>query len=437
MRAIRILIVIAIVLLLGGTAAYFALNRTDSSDGVAPAIAGAPASADVLARGEYLAKAADCTACHTVPGSNRPFAGGVAFTLPFGTIYSSNITADRETGIGSWSDDEFVRAVREGVRNDGKRLYPAFPYTSYTQLSRSDVLAIKAWLFSQPKIVQADRANKLGFPFNQRWAMGFWNAAFFKSQRFVADTSRSPQWNSGAYLAGALGHCAECHTPRNLGFGLEHGNNLAGEVVQGWRAYNITSDKAHGLGAWSDGDIVSYLSTGHADGRGSASGPMGEAVENSLQFLNPDDTLALVTYLRSVPAREGKDPITVNAQPAPVLASTNMAPAKDNADSNTLGSKLFEGNCASCHQWNGKGQETHYAALVGTRGVNDIKGSNVTQMILHGSKMRIAGNDVYMPAFGDDYTDTEVAALSNYVVAHFGGKERTITPKDVAERRKL
>jgi mono/diheme cytochrome c family protein len=432
----RFLTFVVFVLILGSVA-YFALNRTDSSDGTAPAIAGAPATADVLARGEYLAKAADCTACHTVPGSGKPFAGGVAFRLPFGTIYSSNITADAQTGIGRWSDDDFVRAVREGVRKDGKRLYPAFPYTTYTQLSRSDVLAIKAYLFSLPKIPLPDQPNALGFPFNQRWAMGFWNAAFFKSQRFVADASKSPQWNSGAYLAGALGHCAECHTPRNVGFGLEHGNELAGEVLQGWRAYNITSDTAHGIGAWSDGEIASYLSTGHADGRGSASGPMGEAVDNSLQYLKPEDTTALVIYLRSVPAREGRDPITIDAKAAPALASSNTAPGGDSADANSAGLKLFESACASCHQWNGQGQETPYASLLGTRGVNDINGANVTQVILHGSRMRLDGHDVFMPAFGHAYSDTEVAALANYVIAHFGNKQGTVTPEAVAQSRKL
>jgi mono/diheme cytochrome c family protein len=428
---------IVVLLLIVGAVAYVALNRTDPADGQAPTLVGAPASASVLARGEYLTKAADCIACHTVPESGKAFAGGVAFKLPFGTIYSTNITADAANGIGRWSDDDFVRAVREGVRNDGKKLYPAFPYTSYTQLSRSDVLAIKAYLFSLPKVAQANKDNALGFPYNQRWAMGFWNAAFFKSHRFAADASKSPQWNSGAYLAMALGHCAECHTPRNLGFGLEHGNELAGYSLQGWRAYNITADAAHGIGAWSDSDIASYLSTGHADGRGSAAGPMGEAVAHSLQYLKPEDTAALVTYLRSVPAREGTDPINIDHNAAPAVKSSDAAPFADADPAHAQGLKLFESACASCHQWNGKGQQTSYAALLGTRGVNDVSGANVTQVILQGVKMRIGANDVYMPAFGSAYSDTEVAALANYVVAHFGDKKGTVTPKDVADRRKL
>jgi mono/diheme cytochrome c family protein len=429
-------LVFVVLLVLIGAGAYVYLNRADTSAGTAPAIAGAPTSADVLARGEYLTKAADCIACHTVPGSGKAFAGGVAFKLPFGTLYSSNITADEATGIGNWSDDDFVRAVQQGVRKDGQHLYPAFPYTSYTQLSRSDVLAIKAYLFSLPKIPQADKANDLTFPFNQRWAMGFWNAAFFKSQRFQPDPAQSPEWNSGKYLAIALAHCSECHTPRNVGFGLEHGNELAGADVQGWRAYNITSDPAHGIGAWSNSDISSYLTTGHADGRGSASGPMAEAVENSLRFLNPSDAAALVAYLRSVPARKGDDPITIDAQPAPVMASNNAAPGGDSANPDNPGLKLFEGACASCHQWNGKGQQTPYASLLGTRGVNDVHGTNVTQIVLHGSSLHSLGPNIFMPEFGDAYSNTEVAALANYVIAHFGNKQGVVTPDEVALRRK-
>src|SRR5271165_3842600 len=284
-------LIVVVALAVIGAAVYAMLNRADADAGAgaAPEIAGAPAAAAVLARGEYLTRAADCIACHTPAHSDKPFAGGVAFRLPVGTLYSTNITADAATGIGSWSDDEFVRAVREGVRRDGRHLYPAHPYTSYTQLSRSDVLAIKAYLFSLPAIREANRPNALRFPFDQRWAIGVWNAAFFKSQRFAADPAKSAQWNSGAYLATALGHCGECHTPRNAGFGLERSQTLAGQEMLGWRAYNITSDPAYGIGSWSDADILEYLTTGHADRRGSAAGPMGEAVAHSLQYLHQQD----------------------------------------------------------------------------------------------------------------------------------------------------
>jgi mono/diheme cytochrome c family protein len=428
-------VIVALVVLL--VAALVVLNRTDRNPGTAPVIAGAPASADIVARGEYLVKAADCVACHTAGESGKPFAGGVPFKLPFGTIYSSNITPDVHDGIGGYTDEEFVRAVREGVRKDGQHLYPAFPYTSYTQLSRDDVLAIKAYLWTLPAVAQANRPNDLSFPFNQRWAMGFWNAAFFKSQRFAADPSKPAQWNTGAYLATALGHCGECHTPRNFGFGLEHGRELAGEDLQGWRAYNITADPRHGIGAWSDAEILEYLSTGHAPEHASASGPMGEAVAHSLQFLTPEDGAALVAYLRTVPAREGKHPIDVDPHPQTLAASSPMLPAAEELKTESQGLKLFEGACASCHQWNGAGRQTPYAALAGTRGVNDVSAENVTQIILQGVKMRVGDNDVFMPGFADAYSDTEVSALANYVVAHFGGKQASVTPADVAKRRTL
>src|SRR5882757_9963796 len=428
-------VVIVAVLIAILVVAEVALNRTDGAAGTAPAIAGAPASADALARGEYLTKAADCVACHTVPESGRPFAGGVAFKLPIGAIYSSNITADPTNGIGGWSDDEFVRAVRDGIGKNGQHLYPAFPYTSYTKLSREDALAIKAYLLSLPAASQANRANDLAFPFNQRWAVGFWNAAFFKDKRFVADPSKPAEWNSGAYLATALGHCAECHTPRNAAFGLEHGKELSGEELQGWRAYNITPDPKYGIGAWSDAEIAQYLKTGYADGHASAAGPMGEAVSHSLQFLNTEDVAALIAYLRSVPAQGGKHPVEVNSAPAPAMASTELGPGSGEVLGRAQGLKLFEGACASCHQWNGKGLESQYAALLGTRGVNDPDGSNVTQVILQGVKLRIGGHDVFMPAFGSAYSNTEVAALTNYVIAHFGGKQGGVTPDEVAKRR--
>lgn len=430
----RFLYIVAILLVVG-VGVYLYLNRSDSSEGSSPILAGAPATAGVLARGEYLTKAADCAACHSVPGSGKAFAGGVPFRLPFGTIYSSNITADDATGIGSWSDDDFVRALHDGIGKHGEHLYPAFPYTSYTQLSRGDVLAIKAYLFSLPKVAQANRKNDLSFPYDQRWAIGFWNAAFFKSRRFQPDASQSPEWNSGKYLATALGHCAECHTPRNFAFALDRKQDLAGNVLQGWRAYNITSDAVHGIGAWSDRDIASYLTTGHADGHGSAAGPMAEAVENSLRFLQPVDTNALIAYLRSIPARTGTDPIAIDPKPAPALASSDYAPGGD-AHADMQGLKLFEGACASCHQWNGKGQQTPYASLLGSRGVNDMRGTNITQILLHGSSLRGEGANVFMPSFGDAYSNTEIAALSNYVIGHFGNKQGAVTPDDVAERRK-
>ena len=430
-------VVLCVVLLIAMGLFYLIGNRSDASAGSAPPLSGATAQVDLLARGEYLAKAADCVACHTDPATGKEYAGGLAFRLPFGTIYSSNITPDPDTGIGKYSDDDFVRAVREGIRRDGAHLYPAFPYTSYTELSRADVLAIKAYLFSLPPVKAPARANELGFPFNQRWAMGFWNAAFFKNHRFEADPSKSAKWNSGAYLATALGHCGECHTPRNVGFGLSNGDALAGQELQGWWAYNITSDPTHGVGAWSDADLHAYLSTGHAPGRASASGPMGEAVYHSLQYLHPEDVDSLVVYLRDVPARTGKHPIDMSPKPGVTDAASQPAPGAAGPLDGTLGSKLFAGACASCHQWNGDGRQDAYAALRGTRGVNDPSGANVVQAILEGVHYRVGDHQVFMPTFSEGYSDTEVAALANYVIAQFGGKQGTVTPDEVAHRRSL
>src|SRR5215470_4696383 len=234
-------------------------------------------SSDLVTRGRYLTEAADCEVCHTREGG-QPFAGGLAFETPFGVLYSPNITADRETGIGAWSDADFLRAVHEGIARDGERLYPAFPYESYTLLADEDVLAIKAYLFSLPAAHTSPPANSLRFPFNQRWLMGIWSALYNPAQRFEPHENRSPEWNRGAYLVEALGHCGDCHTPRNLAQALDNRRKFAGAVVTGWRAYNITPEPISGIGSWSDDDLVGYLQSGHAVGHGSAGGPMGEEV---------------------------------------------------------------------------------------------------------------------------------------------------------------
>ena len=436
MKARRIVLTLVALVALG-TGAYFWQNRSDPSAGSAPPLAGTPTSATTIARGEYLARAADCVACHTVPGSGKEFAGGVAFVLPFGTIYSSNITSDSESGIGGWSDEDFVRAMHDGVRKGGKRLYPAFPYTSYTALSRADVLAIKAYLFSQPRIKQPERLNELSFPFNQRWAIGFWNAAFFKSQRFKSDDSRPAQWNSGFYLATALGHCAECHTPRNFAFGLKHGSELAGEEVQGWKAYNITSDLQHGIGAWTDEQIAAYLKSGHAAGRASASGPMAEVVSNSLQYLAAQDIASLVSYLRSVAASTGHLHIAADTSAPPAARASAARPAQAALHTATdPGPGLFAGNCTGCHTWDGFGRQTAYADLRGVRAMADPDATNVTQVILQGANYRVGEQDIYMPAFAGGYSDAEIAALSNFVVGYFGNQPGKLTATDVTQRRK-
>ncbi len=406
------------------------LRATAQAQDVGPAQTAPPSA--LIERGAYLTKAADCVACHTVLGG-KPFAGGLPFKLPFGTMYATNITADRETGIGDWSDDDFVNALQKGVGKGGKHLYPSMPYTSYTGLSRDDALAIKAYLFSLPPVHQPNRPNGLVFPFNIRWSMSFWNLVFLKDKRFAPDPNLSAQENRGAYLATALGHCGECHTPRNLGFAMKTHHALAGAELQGWRAWNLTSDKGYGVGGWSDAQLNSYLSIGRADGHGSAAGPMGEAVENSLQYLTSEDTAALVAYLRKVPARSGFPDTEVSLTTPSMSASSAWAPG--GTDGGTLGAHVFQGACASCHQWNGQGQQTPYAALAGSQAVNDPAGLNVVQVMLRGERMHVRGQLVYMPAFSRGYTDGELAAVANYVIRHFGGKTGRVTPEMVSKAR--
>jgi len=396
-----------------------------------PSPVGVPAelrAADLVRRGEYLAKAADCEVCHTTEGGQL-FAGGRAFKTQFGTLYSPNITADRQTGIGGWSDADVIRAVHKGIRQDGQPLYPAFPYESYTLLTDDDVLAIKAYLFSLPTAHAPAPANALAFPFNQRWLMRIWSAFYNPDQRFRPHQDRSPAWNRGAYLVEALAHCGDCHTPRNLAQALDNRQKFAGTVTQGWRAYNITSDKASGIGAWSDDEVATYLATGHAVGRGSAGGPMAEAVDVSFSTLSPADIHAIVAYLRSVP------PISTPDLPAPRATPASDMPKAMAASFDPRGKQIFEGACASCHSWSGVSLLTSYATLTGDRAVNDASAANVAQIVISGERRQTPEGVVMMPAFGAAYSDTEIAAVANYVTARFGAKGSALTAKDVARLR--
>jgi mono/diheme cytochrome c family protein len=385
------------------------------------------AKASLVERGEYLAHAADCMPCHVVEGG-RAYAGGRGFKLPFGTLYSTNITPDKETGIGEYSDQDFLNALHRGIRRDGARLYPAMPFTSYTYMTDEDALAIKAYLFSLPPVHAPTPANTLTFPFNQRWALIFWSALFNPDTRFEPDTSKSPEWNRGAYLAEALGHCGECHTPRNLAFALNNRRKFAGEVTVGWRAFNISSDKNTGIGDWRDEDLAPYLSIGHAAGHGTASGPMGEAVDESLNRLAPEDIRALVSYLRSLPAIASPDLPATLAPPAPASHKVGGTPDR-------RGKMVFEGACVSCHDWTGDSPLSPFAMLTGARAVNDPSAINVAQIVISGTKRHRPEGAISMPAFGKSHSDIEIAAVANYVTARFGTKGSQLTAQDVAKLR--
>lgn len=386
-------------------------------------------SASLVERGAYLARAADCEACHTAEGG-VPYAGGRAFVLPFGTLYSTNITPDAATGIGGYSDANFIDALHKGIGRGETRLYPAMPYASYTYMSDADALAIKAYLFSLAPINAPAPANTLAFPFNQRSLMGIWAVLFNPDKRFEPNTERSAAWNRGAYLAEALGHCGECHTPRNLMFALDNRQKYAGAIQAGWRAYNITPDKNSGVGSWSDADLVHYLSAGHADGRGTAAGPMGEAVEDSLKHLAADDVVALVTYLRTVGSIATSDLPSPRTELAARTPNDSLGVPVD-----PHGKAVYEGACAGCHGWSGESPIIPFASLTGTRAINDPTAINIAQVVIRGGPRHTSNDPSNMPAFGSTYSDQEIASVANYVTARFGAKASELTAATVAKLR--
>jgi mono/diheme cytochrome c family protein len=444
MRALRRFLVGAIVLaaiVAGGVAwflrgpgpmAFAAGSNVTLADFRGPNPTGVPASLageSLVQRGEYLAHAADCMVCHTTKGGQE-YAGGLGFKLPFGMLYSTNITPDKETGIGNYSDRDFLNAVQHGTRRDGAPLYPAMPYTSYSYLTDEDALAIKAYLFGLAPVHVTRVQNTLAFPFNQRWAMVFWSTLFNRDVRFEPNAQQSAEWNRGAYLAEALAHCGECHTPRNLAFALDNRNKFAGAITAGWRAFNITSDKTTGLGDWRDEDLETYLSTGHATSHGTASGPMGEAVDESFSKLAPEDIHALVAFLRSVP------PIVSPDLPATRAPAASPSHKVASATADPHGKMLFEGACVSCHGWSGSSAISPFATLTGAWAVNDPGATNVAQIVISGTKRHGPSGAISMPAFGAIYSDNEIAILTNYVTARFGSKASAITAEQVADLRK-
>jgi mono/diheme cytochrome c family protein len=410
----------------------FATGKTAALDAYSGHPTGVPADfqeTDPVARGRYLTQAADCQACHTAEGG-KMFAGGLAFRTAFGSIYSPNITPDVQSGIGAWSDADFLKAVHEGIARDGERLYPAFPYAAFTYLTDEDVLAIKAYLFTLAPVKNVPPENQLSFPYNQRWLMTFWSGLFNPKQRFEPVADQSPEWNRGAYLAEALAHCGDCHTPRNLLQALDNKYKFAGALTAGWRAYNITGDSTSGVGAWSETELAQYLSTGHAQGRGTASGPMAEAVDLSFEKLTPSDIRAIVVYLRSVPAMHTPDLPAPKAEPAPADPKQGVA-----AEVDSPGKHIFAGACASCHSWTGISALAPHATLTGSRAVNDPTANNVAQIVLSGSNRQPSNSALAMPAFAAAYDDTEIAGVANYVTARFGVRASAITAEDVHKLR--
>jgi len=417
--------VAALAVLLGGALT----TKIALSDTAAPAAAQAAPTgqAAIIARGKYLVTAADCMPCHTGP-NHAPFSGGLVLNTPFGGLASPNITPDKATGIGDWSDKDFWNAIHYGISPGSSYLvfpnylYPAMPFTSYTKLSYSDVMAMKAYLATLAPVNVAETPNTLMFPFSQRPVLLGWRILFFRSGAMRMDPSWNAEIQNGAYLTEALGHCGECHTPRNFMSGLIASQSYAGAHIDAYFAPNISSDKTYGVGGWSQDDLVSYL---YADGnkdKGSAYGPMGEVVQYSLSQLPKTDVQDIALYLQTITAPRATPP---DAAVDGALAT---------ADS--VGAKVFASNCAGCHQAKGTGLLTIIPGLAGNDSVTAASANNVIGAVLNG--LGPWNHGPAMPSFAAGLSDAEIAAVANYVRTQWGNAgTASATPADVMQARKV
>ena len=358
--------------------------------------------ADLIKRGEYLATAGDCVACHSAPGGEK-FAGGLYMDTPVGKLSTPNITPDKETGIGNWSDDQFYRAMHEGIDDEGKYLYPAFPFPWYTKVTKEDVHAIKAYLFSLKPVHAPRKEIKIGFPFNIRTALLTWRIAFFKAGTFEPDPKASAENNRGSYLVNGLGHCGECHNRSKLMGASNWSGKLEGGQIEGFYAPNITSDGKQGVGLWKKEDIVAYLKTGaKPDHTSVAAGPMRETINDSLSKMSDADLGAIATYLKDTAA---KQTVSENQSSAGTVASQQTHDA-------------YLTYCSSCHQRDGKGIPGAIPALAGNGSVMAKGPENVIRAVLGGQQAQNGLSP--MPALGQTMTDEEIADAVNYVRKSWG-----------------
>jgi mono/diheme cytochrome c family protein len=409
---------------------------------LAPAVA-QEFSNELIEKGRYLATASDCVACHTNHDGGKPMAGGLPMASPVGTIMSANITPSKEFGIGSYSEAQFSDAVRKGIRADGANLYPAMPYVSYSNMTDEDIHALYAYFMQGVEPVDEKALEtKLPFPMNIRASMIGWNMLFRPNETHKDDPTQSAEWNRGKYLAEGAAHCSTCHTPRGIFMQEQKSLNLTGGQVGPWYAPDITNDKVHGIGTWSQEDLVTYLKTGKLDNKAQAAGSMAEAISYSLQHLTDADLNAIATYVRSVPSTKAGE-TTGATRFDQGTASNDMAAfrGRDYADGlkgDHAGAQIFAANCASCHGYNAQGtKDGYYPSLfhnAATAGDNSI---NVISAILNGVDRHTEAGHVFMPPFGDQVNavvqlnNVEVASLSNYLLARYGNDKLKVTPEDV------
>jgi fructose 5-dehydrogenase cytochrome subunit len=406
----------------------------------------ASGSAELTERGAYLAKAADCGACHTAP-HGKPFAGGLAISSPVGTIYSTNITPSAGYGIGRYTEAQFARAVRRGIRADGANLYPAMPYTSYSILTDADVQALYGYFMHAVASVEtpAPRTD-LPFPMNLRISMMGWNLLFLNTKPLQPDPRQSEPWNRGRYLVRGAAHCSACHTPRGFLMQEKAAEEFSGGPVGPWYAPNITSDLISGIGSWSQEELVRYLSTGDAHRKAQAAGSMGEAVEHSFQYLSDTDLNAMAAYVRSVPAIH--DPSDGRSRFAFGTASSDLGRLRGkygvrNQEGDPTGAQLFQGNCASCHAPLGQGsKDGYYPSLFSNSVLGSSNPNNLIAAILYGVNRTTRRGQAYMPGFAggpDDLaalSDQDIVLLGNYLLEHYGRPGVAVTAPQVAEVRR-
>jgi mono/diheme cytochrome c family protein len=387
------------------------------------AFAGAPAKAEpseaTIARGKALANAADCAGCHTADPA-KPFAGGKRIDTPFGGIYSPNLTPDRETGLGGWSDDDFYRALHEGIARDGSRYYPAFPYPNFTKMTRDDVLAIRAYLATLTPVHNTRPPPQLRWPLNYRVVMRGWNLLFFRPGTFQPNPQASEASNRGAYLVEGPAHCGSCHTPKNI-FGADKGGeSYGGGRVQGWFAPRLDGAERSGLKSWSVDDIAEYLQSGR-NGRSHADGLMAEVVVNSTSHMSDDDARAIATYLKDLPAGAAEPAVNPPAQ-------ADMA----------AGAAVYAHACIACHEADGSGAPRIYPPLPGNASVQSADPLSTLRIIIDGAQTVTtprAPNTGSMPAYGGKLSDQEIADVATYIRDSWGNAAPAVTPAQVAKAR--